>query len=245
MPARLLALEPRVRGRIGVDLDPVDVTTDEGALRLRSFVWPGQEGRLERLDRAIEAVRREPPKLVRGDLVERCRRCSPPRGRRAHGRLPDRRARLPRRRAVGGGRRGAGRGGPRRRSRPPLDARGRQTASTTTGGCGCRSGRAASRSCSRTPTSTAPGSSGCDHLADQPDAEARPQAARAEAEARRARALRGRGRGPRRGGARRRHRAGRAARRGRDRRGRAARRPLDAAAPGPHDRRLPDGRPAA
>ena len=69
VPESLLALEPRVRRRRGVDLDPVDVTTDEGALRLRSFVWPGQEGRLERLDRAIAAVRHEPPELVRGDLA--------------------------------------------------------------------------------------------------------------------------------------------------------------------------------
>jgi hypothetical protein len=70
VPASLVALSPRVRRRSGVDLDPVDVTTDEGALRLRSFVWPGQTGRMERLDQAIEAVRREPPQLVRGDLVE-------------------------------------------------------------------------------------------------------------------------------------------------------------------------------
>ncbi len=70
VPAELLELEPRVRHRVGVDLDPVDVTSEEGALRLRSFIWPGQEGRLERLDRAIEAVRREPPRLLRGDLVE-------------------------------------------------------------------------------------------------------------------------------------------------------------------------------
>jgi hypothetical protein len=70
VPAGLLALAPRVRRRRGVDLDPVDVTTEEGALRLRSFVWPGQNGRMERLDQAIEAVRREPPELVQGDLVE-------------------------------------------------------------------------------------------------------------------------------------------------------------------------------
>ena len=70
VPAALLELRPHVRSRVGVDLDPVDVATDEGALRLRSFVWPGQEGRLERLDQAIEAVRRAPPKLVAGDLVE-------------------------------------------------------------------------------------------------------------------------------------------------------------------------------
>ena len=70
VPAALLELQPHVRNRVGVDLDPVDVTTDEGALRLRSFVWPGQEGRLERLDQAIEAVRRAQPRLVPGDLVE-------------------------------------------------------------------------------------------------------------------------------------------------------------------------------
>jgi hypothetical protein len=70
VPANLLALAPRVRRRRGIDLDPVDVTTEEGALRLRSFVWPGQIGRMERLDQAIEAVRREQPELVRGDLVE-------------------------------------------------------------------------------------------------------------------------------------------------------------------------------
>jgi hypothetical protein len=70
VPANLLALAPRVRRRRGIDLDPVDVTSEEGALRLRSFVWPGQTGRMELLDQAIEAVRREPPELVQGDLVE-------------------------------------------------------------------------------------------------------------------------------------------------------------------------------
>lgn len=70
VPAELLALTPVVRRRVGIDLDPVDVSTEEGALRLRSFVWPGQAGRMERLDRAIAAVRREPPELVRGDLAD-------------------------------------------------------------------------------------------------------------------------------------------------------------------------------
>ena len=70
VPEELLSLSPHVRRRVGVDLDPVDVTTDEGALRLRSFVWPEQEGRMERLERAIAAVRREPPPIERGDLVE-------------------------------------------------------------------------------------------------------------------------------------------------------------------------------
>ena len=70
VPPELLSRRPRVRRRVGVDVAPVDVTTDEGALLLRSFVWPGQAGRLERLDAAIAAVRRDPPALVRGDLLE-------------------------------------------------------------------------------------------------------------------------------------------------------------------------------
>ena len=37
---------------------------------LRSFVWAGQDERLRRLDQAIEALRADPPELVRGDYVE-------------------------------------------------------------------------------------------------------------------------------------------------------------------------------
>lgn len=70
VPAELLRLSPHVRSRVGIDLAPVDVTGEEGALLLRSFVWPGQEDRLKRLDAAIEAVRAEPAQLRRGDLVE-------------------------------------------------------------------------------------------------------------------------------------------------------------------------------
>ena len=47
-----------VRGRVGIDRSPIDVTTEDGARLLRSFVWAGQEGRMERLDRAIEATSR-------------------------------------------------------------------------------------------------------------------------------------------------------------------------------------------
>jgi hypothetical protein len=70
VPGELLDVEPRVRGRIGIDLDPIDVTTDEGARLLKCFVWAGQDERLERLDRAIEALREDPPELTRGDMVE-------------------------------------------------------------------------------------------------------------------------------------------------------------------------------
>lgn len=70
MPVELLGRELHVRSRIGVDRAPVDATSEEGARLLRSFVWAGQEERLARLDRAIEALRADPPRLVRGDVAE-------------------------------------------------------------------------------------------------------------------------------------------------------------------------------
>ena len=68
--ADLLEQAPTVGRRVGVDLAPIDVTSDEAARLLKCFVWAGQEQRLERLDQAIAAVRKEPPDLVRGDYVE-------------------------------------------------------------------------------------------------------------------------------------------------------------------------------
>jgi hypothetical protein len=70
VPPGLLKLRPIVRSRVGIDIEPVDVTSDEGALLLRSFVWADNVDRLKRLDAAIEVLRRDPPELVRGDFVE-------------------------------------------------------------------------------------------------------------------------------------------------------------------------------
>ena len=56
-PSVLLEVSPRVVRRVGIDLAPIDVTTDEGARLLQCFVWAGQDERFERLTRAIEAVR--------------------------------------------------------------------------------------------------------------------------------------------------------------------------------------------
>jgi hypothetical protein len=70
VPAGLFRRELAVRGRIGIDRAPVDVTKDENARLLKAFVWAGQEERLERLDRAIAAVLADPPELVEGDFVE-------------------------------------------------------------------------------------------------------------------------------------------------------------------------------
>ena len=69
-PAELLARDVSVARRRGIDLNPVDVTTDHGARLLQSFVWADQGTRLERLRRAIDVVRADPPELMRGDYVE-------------------------------------------------------------------------------------------------------------------------------------------------------------------------------
>lgn len=71
VPGRLLALQPRVRHRHGIDLAPLDVTRAGDALLLKAFVWADQRERLDRLDRAVETLRSEPPVLERGDVVER------------------------------------------------------------------------------------------------------------------------------------------------------------------------------
>ena len=70
VPAELLARDVEVARRRGIDLDPIDVTTDEGARLLESFVWADQTRRRERLRRAIEALRPDPPELIRGDYVD-------------------------------------------------------------------------------------------------------------------------------------------------------------------------------
>jgi hypothetical protein len=69
-PAELLSRPVTVARRRGIDLNPVDVTSEHGARLLQSFVWADQAERLERLRRAIDAAREDPPELMRGDYVE-------------------------------------------------------------------------------------------------------------------------------------------------------------------------------
>ena len=69
-PARLFDTQVEVRKRIGVDRRPVDVTTDHGSRLLQAFVWADQGPRLERVHRAIEIAREDPPELLEGDYVE-------------------------------------------------------------------------------------------------------------------------------------------------------------------------------
>jgi hypothetical protein len=58
-----------VAERKGCDLDPVDPTTEEGALTLRSSVWADQLGRLGLLDGALEVARHAPVEVQAVDAV--------------------------------------------------------------------------------------------------------------------------------------------------------------------------------
>ena len=65
---------PRIVGRLGCDLSPVDATTTDGRLLLTSYVWADQRERLERLRAAFEVARSVPVTLEAagaGDFVRR------------------------------------------------------------------------------------------------------------------------------------------------------------------------------
>jgi hypothetical protein len=67
VPARAM---PEVVARVGIDLDPVDVTDADDARWLRACVWPDQPERAARLEAEIALAATAPPLLLQGDAVE-------------------------------------------------------------------------------------------------------------------------------------------------------------------------------
>ncbi len=65
LPDRL----PAITWRAGLDLSPLDVTSDDDVRWLLCLVWPGEGDREQRLAAAIAAARRDPPVVHRGDLL--------------------------------------------------------------------------------------------------------------------------------------------------------------------------------
>jgi hypothetical protein len=57
--------------RAGIDINPLDVTDPDDVRWLSCLVWPGEGDRAERLAAAVRLSRRDPPRLVRGDLADR------------------------------------------------------------------------------------------------------------------------------------------------------------------------------
>jgi len=72
-PVPVPAAVPEVVARIGVDLEPLDVTDAGDLAWLRALVWPGpvEAERLQRLDAAAAIAAQEPPVLLAGDLLDR------------------------------------------------------------------------------------------------------------------------------------------------------------------------------
>jgi hypothetical protein len=69
-PSELFSRRAGVRRRTGIDRRPVDITTDHGTRVLEAFVWADQVDRLERVRKAIEIARADPPRLMEGDYVD-------------------------------------------------------------------------------------------------------------------------------------------------------------------------------
>jgi hypothetical protein len=61
---------PEVVARVGIDLDPLDVTDADDARWLRACVWPDQPERAAGLEAEMALAAAAPPLLLQGDAVE-------------------------------------------------------------------------------------------------------------------------------------------------------------------------------
>ena len=68
VPADLLDINVDVRRRRGIDLNPIDVTSDDGLRLLRCFD-PSEEATARR-EAAADVIRKQPPELLRGDYLD-------------------------------------------------------------------------------------------------------------------------------------------------------------------------------
>lgn len=60
---------PRVASRVGLELNPVDLSSAEDRLWLKALIWPELDARFQRLDAAIETARAHPARVVIGDAL--------------------------------------------------------------------------------------------------------------------------------------------------------------------------------
>lgn len=61
---------PDIAWRAGIDLDPLDITDPAAHAWLETLVWPEHSERRERLRSALAVARRDPPRILRGDLLD-------------------------------------------------------------------------------------------------------------------------------------------------------------------------------
>lgn len=61
---------PDVVWRAGIDLAPLDAADADDRRFLMSLVWPGETGRVARIEAALDIVADDPPLLVQGDATD-------------------------------------------------------------------------------------------------------------------------------------------------------------------------------
>ncbi len=61
---------PEVGWRVGLDLNPLDPSNPADVEWLSCLIWPGEEGRAERLNAVTATARRHPVQICRGDLLD-------------------------------------------------------------------------------------------------------------------------------------------------------------------------------
>lgn len=64
---------PEVVWRAGIDLAPLDARDPRDRAWLRGLVWPGEQGREQRIAAALDIAASDPPLLWEGDAVEQLR----------------------------------------------------------------------------------------------------------------------------------------------------------------------------
>jgi len=60
---------PQIVWRLGLDLNPIDLSSDDQVEWLETLVWPGQTDRAEKLRAAIDVARSDPPRIIKGNLL--------------------------------------------------------------------------------------------------------------------------------------------------------------------------------
>lgn len=61
---------PEVVWRAGIDLTPLDARDDRDRRWLQGLVWPGEQGREQRVTSALDIAAADPPHLVAGDAID-------------------------------------------------------------------------------------------------------------------------------------------------------------------------------
>ncbi|MCO8269456.1 DUF2332 domain-containing protein [Actinoplanes sp. TRM 88003] len=61
---------PQVVWRAGIDLNPLDITAPADRDWLEALIWPEHDHRRDRLRQAAAIAAADPPRLIRGDLVD-------------------------------------------------------------------------------------------------------------------------------------------------------------------------------